>query len=899
MKRLGPRWRAILGAAVWFAALASLLDGVENPLYSNMPIEPHSRADRTSLSLSTRERGLPFLQRGALHLPDLYPCLLKLAETTTLGFEADLRIPEGSWFDLLLTVRRGSRTVMRLATTPGESFTAAVSADVSLPPEETPLDLAPSCFDPDGTAVRVESDGSAYEVTVGGCGPFRVDREPPGGDVGFASGLAGAWVDALVLDVKVEDSAEPFVVIPAPAEGLRRTYVAAAALTLLLVGLAWDPIRSRWLRWGMKGASQSQWRVAAYPFLAGAVVPVWPWRLTLLLVVVAALLWFRRSGRGTEKSGPERFGLAGVATLVVAAVTLPAIVGPFVPAGIEEGPSQVIETSGDALDLPLRTFPADRQAVAMEIEAPEQGAVSFTWGTEAVDPTGTPTGPSIYPDLSSMLPSLILERCADGVDWYLLLGDVVVKEGRAAGAGRFTLLHRRGTVVLRHDERTLTSISGVPARPGGLRISPVHRPLDGSLTGSVILTPQRLSRAAEAYWGLGLSPFCFALALLLGRAHGALRRPVRTLFIIPFIFSLCALLANVILDARGLASLSWIVIPLALTVACFRLAVGSLMGIRSAPVRATVGAIAFLLLPSLVFPLLGGPASARFTRPWYGSLRSPHLLAFLDPDGRLFNDSALTGLYRGDRVRALSSPGTRRALVLGGSQTYGEGFNDRNPRGIWTNLVERAAPDLDVVNLAVQGSTLASQVQRLRGVLQSRGGHDRVVAIFGMNDGTLLRRSVSRGRKIERVLSGESPWRVDPCGMVPSCSVGRLVAKIVPFLCGRGTGLPEEKRETLVAAVEELTDLADAHNLELVLVREPQQCDLVACTGEIEAYAFPHGFDIAAGAIDEAERAGAVVVDLRDALAAHRARHPFFDLVHLSEEGHRVMARLLEKALMP
>jgi lysophospholipase L1-like esterase len=308
-----------------------------------------------------------------------------------------------------------------------------------------------------------------------------------------------------------------------------------------------------------------------------------------------------------------------------------------------------------------------------------------------------------------------------------------------------------------------------------------------------------------------------------------------------------------------------------------------------------------LVAPNLLLTLAGGPGGPRFTQPWFGVSSSDAVLGYLDPEQRLFSDTALTGRYRQVDEGRRTQPETKRVVVLGGSQTYGEGFTGSAHPPIWTERLGAAHPEWTIVNLAVQGSTLASQTIRLEHYAQVHPDQhtDAIVAVFGLNDLAFLRADPRREDRNAAVRRGElSPLAADPCAYLAACSGPRLLGRAVPFFLGRRVGADAEKLAAVERALRKLAALGHDWGATLVLVREPHQCELTSCADTIAPYDYPSAFDRARPVLDELARQPSVrLVDPALWLRARRATQPFFDAVHFSEAGHDAMAGALDPAL--
>src|SRR5262245_60650833 len=107
-----------------------------------------------------------------------------------------------------------------------------------------------------------------------------------------------------------------------------------------------------------------------------------------------------------------------------------------------------------------------------------------------------------------------------------------------------------------------------------------------------------------------------------------------------------------------------------------------------------------------------------------------------------------------------------------------------------------------------------------------------------------LRATPQREARIDAIQSGQrSPFADDPCAFVAACSGMRWIGRMVPFMLGLRPGSAAEKRATVEWALRGLDAAALAKGAVLVLVREPDQCDLASCTDAIAAYDYPTAFE--------------------------------------------------------
>lgn len=872
---------ALVTYLLLFAALVNLIDGRPIQLTQPHGLAVLSDVDRSGASLSGRERGLPFYRRGLVHLPDLFVVTPRPFPGPVSAVDLELEIPEDSWFDVLLGSAPQRRTLIRLSRRGGQSFVASVPADESQPPSEQPLPVDGRCLE-GFTTLLVERQEGVARIHAGDCQPIAVE-DPPGSDasISLASGLGGATLRGLRVRESTRSENWHSVLTPSRT-AVRLLRAVGIALVAVLVVAIFDRRRASQPRQPRPRRAISVWSL-----LAVAAIPTSPFIVSATVFLLAFLLWLHsRSSAHPTVHTPSRLTAAflGIAALS----TFPALVASrFSPTALS-GERMAIHATPDRHDVKARDFPAAAWGVALEIEPPRQGGFRVSWGEQPLD--GEPLEPPVYPDLFSMSPFVLLERRGDNVSWLLGLGDVVLQTGEVAATSPVQVVHRRATVVLSQAGHVLARYGGVPARRGDLRFLPIV----GRLDARADLMPQPISPFEEVYLGLGPQIFLLAVLTLAAVAGGAVLRPLRrvtglaltaALLVVGFVIGGAA-------PPQTIAA-SWNLLPALIVLACVYAAVRHPFRRGFGSPAAWAGTFLLLLVPNALLPIVGGPAAKRFTRPWYARIVSPGVLPHLDPDGRMFNDTAISGRYHGQAVDPDPPAGKRRIVVLGGSQTYGEGFAGTRPPQIWTTLLEERLDGVEVVNLAVQGSTLSAQVERLRGLLQTERTVHGVIAVFGMNDGTLLRRSRSEVERIALVRNGTPSWRVDPCAHIAVCNVVRKLRSSLALFSGRGTGTEAERTRTVATAIEELVQLGVEHHLDLRLVREPQQCDLTDCQGRLASYAYPHGFDMARSTLDNLEGGAAAVLEVRSAMRPQRSRLPFFDLVHFSAEGHRIMAQLL------
>ncbi len=838
------------------------------------------------------------VRRGALRVPDLYAFLTPPTVGESASLDLEVRVPEGSWFDVIVDADRDRRTVIRLAAKPGESWVADVRDSASDAPVERPLQLPAGCL-AGRTTVKLVFSSDSIRLRVGACPEVVADRTGGAGRTGLAAGLGG--LEVWRFESK-GSATEPYQLLAAsPAARFALCGVVASVAVALVV------MKRRWSRRRDRAPPSTvlppAWaRVLAHVALLIAVLPIVPWAACALALGVASLASRERRTEtpdlaSTEGERPRSWAIVVLQSLLAGG----AIASWILPVLIHPRPDSTPEIAAFRTEGPVSWSPASEpaqggdRATTLDVDLLEDGAVAAYVDAPATEP-GTPLRPLLYGDLGSMAPGVVVERSGERLDWALVAGDLARAAG-SAPVGPLRLTHRAGGVELSDGTKVLARISGLPARSGRVRILPVlarpavrveiRRPWTGLLF-------QRLLAFLVPLGGLVLAREVVRRTPWVGSLAASVVWPVLGAW---FAVAVCA--------AVGAPDLPVLTASILVPIACISAPfVAAVKLVRRR--RMTGGAIAGALLvalaaPNLLLAVAGGLGASRFTHSWVGATSSRAITGYLDPEQRLFTDTSLTGRYRQVEDEG-TAPGGKRVLVLGGSQTYGEGFTGSPHSRIWTERIGAAHPDWNLVNLAVQGSTLASQSVRLRHYLDVHPGEriDAIVAVFGLNDLAYLRATPARAARIDAIRRGEiSPFAADPCAFVAACSGARWIGRLVPFLLGRRMGTAAEKLQTVEWALAELDGTARVQGAVLALVREPDQCDLTPCEGAITAYDYPTGFDAVRPALDELGRHPEVrLCDPRPWLRARRATQPFFDAVHFSEAGHRAMAGALEPVLV-
>jgi lysophospholipase L1-like esterase len=283
-----------------------------------------------------------------------------------------------------------------------------------------------------------------------------------------------------------------------------------------------------------------------------------------------------------------------------------------------------------------------------------------------------------------------------------------------------------------------------------------------------------------------------------------------------------------------------------------------------------------------------------------GAAAHEDLLWLEQPLLRRWNDYLCRHRFGGRNFDIPKPDDTTRVISLGGSST--QGFQlPKDSRADYPSQLEQLLSDeaefgrVEVLNAACWGAVGERQFRFLRDVLMSfepdlvtlsltyndawalSGGdeeryYERITAPGAQHtwwDDWLTRREVEAGRK-----------RLVRLIMAREQGASRLPSLQAWDALGFGSPTPPERFEIML---ERFVDFAEQQGFELVLIKEPIQADRDLLWKQ-EFYAV----------IDKvgAEH-GLSVVDPRPALAAASGVETFFDEIHLSPSGHRLVAEAL------
>lgn len=234
--------------------------------------------------------------------------------------------------------------------------------------------------------------------------------------------------------------------------------------------------------------------------------------------------------------------------------------------------------------------------------------------------------------------------------------------------------------------------------------------------------------------------------------------------------------------------------------------------------------------------------------------------------------------YRGGEINLRKEPGAIRIFAIGDSNTLGWlGNGDFNWPEPLHSLLKRENPRFSVVNAGVYGYSSFQGLRRLEEALPFEP--DMVLVSFGLNDG--LKVTVSDAEFLRK---GIRAARLDE--ILVRGRIGQaLLAVYDRFLSRREGGLvPRVSVQEYRANLTQMIALAKKKGIQIVLLTRPFIDD-----SPERAYNMT--------VLQVAKEAGVPAIDVY----AYFSDKPelFADNSHFTEAGHRTMARLIHKAIVP
>jgi len=234
-----------------------------------------------------------------------------------------------------------------------------------------------------------------------------------------------------------------------------------------------------------------------------------------------------------------------------------------------------------------------------------------------------------------------------------------------------------------------------------------------------------------------------------------------------------------------------------------------------------------------------------------------------------------------------------RVVAVGGSQTFGISnvVGEGEYLADWPTRVAARLVGVEAINLAICGKTSGDMVELAKGTFELLRART-YVAVFGLNDSAFGGPRAFEDRAEADCRS--SAWLSFLTAHVPSpVPTARHLAQAVASLLPSPWLRHDDRRQTLRENVVSLDRFLRARGATLLLVYEPQMCDLIACEGSLRAYHYESAWGTPQEFLDWARANGIEAVNPVPRLRDWRDDFLFFDPIHLTSRGHLVMSTIL------